>query len=43
MVDYPRVIHAYAVDKVVTYADLDKDPFLTREQKYFSAWRGAAA
>ena len=42
VVDYPRVIHAYAVDKLVTYADLDKDPFVTREKKYFSAWRGVA-
>jgi cell wall-associated NlpC family hydrolase len=43
VVDYPRVIHAYAVDKVVTYADLHKDPFAHREKKYFSAWPEAAA
>ena len=43
VVDYPRVMHAYAVDKVVTYADLHKDPFAHREKKYFSAWPEAAA
>jgi cell wall-associated NlpC family hydrolase len=43
VVDYPRVIHAYAVDKVVTYADLHKAPFAHREKKYFSAWPEAAA
>ena len=43
VIDYPRVIHAYAVDKVVTYADLHKDPFVHREKKYFTAWQGGVA